>query len=102
MKLNYKQITDITFGAAYIEQINDKIIFHRFTKEEEALYKSADRNFYNKSFANSCIMLEFETDSASLYIKSHITPRSSRTFYSHDIFVNNTLLGVLKGKFENA
>lgn len=100
MTLNYKQITDITFGASYIEQTNGKIIFHRFTKEEEELYKSAEYNFYKKAFANSCITLEFSTDSSSLYIKSHITPRSSRTFFSHDIFVNDKLCGVLNGKFE--
>ena len=100
MKLNYQQISAVTIGAAYIEQINEKTVFHRFTQKEEELYKATEYNFYNKAFANSCITLEFETDSSSLYIKSHIIPRSSRTFFSHDIFVNNNLCGVLNGKFE--
>ena len=101
MKLNHNQIKDITFGSAYIEQKNEKTVFHRFTKAEEELYRVSDSNFYNKTFANSCITLEFCTNSSSLFIKSHVTPRSSRRFFSHDIFVDNILVGSLKGKFES-
>ena len=101
MKLSHQQIKDIAFGAAYVEQIDGKTVLHRFTREQEELYRSVDAGFYNKSFANSCITLEFKTDSASLTFKSHIKPRSSRLFFSNDIFVDNTLCGVLKGNFEN-
>ena len=101
MKLSLEQIKNIAFGAAYVEQIDEEIVLHRFTKEQEELYRLVDSGFYNKSFANSCITLEFKTNSTSLFLKSHIKPRSSRTFFSHDIFVDNTLCGVLRGKFEN-
>ena len=101
MKLNYEQIKDITLGAAYIENAEDRIKFHRFTQEEEALYDSVGYKYYKKTLANSCITLEFETDSASLYIKSHVTPRSSRMFFSHDVFVNDAFCGALKGEFES-
>ena len=101
MKLNYQQIKDVTLGAAYIEQLNGKTAFHRFTKAQEELYKSVELGFYNKSFANSCITLEFETNSTSLFLKTHVIPRSSRKFFSHDIFVDNKLCGLLKGKFED-
>ena len=101
MKLTYKQIKDITIGAAYIEESDGKIIFHRFTKAEEELYRSTEYKYFKKTFANSCIALEFETDSASLFIKSHVTPRSSRLFYSHDVFVDNVFCGALKGMLEN-
>ena len=101
MKLSYDQIKDITLGAAYVEQKDGKTVFHRFTKKEEELYKISDSGFFNKAFANSCVTLEFCTNSASLFIKSHIIPRSSRRFFSHDIFVNNILIGSLKGKFES-
>ena len=101
MKLSLEQIKNIAFGAAYVEQIDEEIVLHRFTKEQEELYRAVDSGFYNKSFANSCITLEFKTNSTSLFLKSHIKPRSSRTFFSHDIFVDNTLCGVLRGKFEN-
>ena len=101
MKLTHEQIKNITFGAAYLDTVNEKTVFHRFTKEQEALYETISENFYNKSFATSCIRLEFETDSSYLFIKVQIKPRSSRRFYSHDIFVNETLCGTLSGVFEN-
>ena len=97
MKLTTNQIKDITLGAAYIDSIDKKTRFHRFTKEQEDLYKTVSDNFYNKTFSNSCIRLEFETNSSSLFIKTEVTPRSSRTFYSHDVFTNGELLGTLSG-----
>ena len=100
MKLNYQQIKDITLGAAYVEQIDDRTVLHRFTREQEELYKSVDRGFYNKAFSTSCITLEFETDSTTLLFKSQVKPRSSRRFFSHDVFVDNTLYVALKGEFD--
>lgn len=101
MKLTHEQIKSITLGAAYIEQVDGRTIFHRFTKEQEALYEAGRADFYNKAFSNSCVTLEFETDSSSLFINSHLVQRSSRTSYSHDIFVDGVLCGRLKGKFDN-
>ena len=100
MKLTTNQIKDITLGAAYVDSIDKKTKFHRFTKKQEDLYKTVSDNFYNKTFANSCIRLEFETNSSSLFIKTEVTPRSSRTFYSHDVFINGELLGTLSGNIE--
>lgn len=100
MKISHEQIKNITFGAAYVEQLNGKTVFHRFTKEQEALYKTVSEKFYKKTFANSCITLEFETNSSSLFIKAELTPRSSRYFYSHDVYVDNELCGSIKGEFD--
>ena len=101
MKLTHEQIKSITLGAAYVELINDRTVFHRFTKEQEELYRTVRDDFYNKAFSNSCIRLEFETDSASLLLKSYMTKRSSRAYYSHDIFVDGALCGMLWGKFDD-
>ena len=100
MKLTHEQIKSITLGASYVEFLNEKTVFHRFTKEQEALYRSVSDNFYNKTFANSCVRLEFETDSEKLFIKTQVTPRSSRTFFSHDVFVDGKLCKSLIGKLE--
>lgn len=100
MKLTHEQIKEITVGAAYVESLDGKTVFHRFTKEQEELYKTVKAEFYNKAFSNSSIRLEFETDSTSLFIKSYMTQRSSRTYYSHDIFVDGKLCGNLWGKFD--
>ena len=98
MKLTHEQIKAVTLGASYIEHVDGKTIFHRFTAEQEALYRTVSDNFYNKTLANSCIRLEFETDSSYIFIKTKIKPRSSRTFYSHDIFVDGELWKILDGK----
>ena len=97
MKLTHEQIKSITLGAAYIDFIDGKTVFHRFTKEQEKLYQSVSENFYNKTFATSCIRLEFETDSSNLFIKTQIKPRSSRTYYAHDVFVDGNICGTLNG-----
>ena len=100
MKLTHEQIKSITLGAAYIEFIDEKTVFHRFTKEQENFYKEVSDNFYNKTSATSCIHLEFETDSASLFIKTQVKPRSSRNYYSHDIFVDGKFFEALSGKLD--
>lgn len=101
MKLSHEQIKSITLGAAYIEEAEERTVFHRFTKEQEELYGVVKPEFYNKAHSNSCIRLEFETDSASLFLKSHMTQRSSRVYYSQDIFVDGKLAGSLWGKFDD-
>ena len=35
MKLSHEQIKSITLGAAYVEEIEQRTVFHRFTKEQE-------------------------------------------------------------------
>ena len=101
MKLSHEQIKSITLGAAYVEEIEQRTVFHRFTKEQEEMYAGVKQEFYNKAFSNSCIRLEFETDSASLFLKTYLTKRSSRVYHSHDIFVNGRLAGRLWGKFDD-
>ena len=102
MKLTHEQIKSIALGASYVEESDEKTVFHRFTKEQEELYKTVKDSFYNKTFSSSCIRLEFKTDSKSLFIKTLITPRSSRTFYSIDTFVDGKLVGAIKGNANNS
>lgn len=100
MKLTHEQIKSITLGAAYVDCVDGRTVFHRFTKEQEELYREVKAEFYNKAFSNSNVRLEFETDSSSLFLKSYMTRRSSRTYYSHDVFVDGKLVGALWGKFD--
>ena len=99
MKLSYEQIKNVTLGAAYVDVFEENIRFHRFTKEQETLYETVSDNFYNKAFANSCVRLEFKTNSSRLFIKAKVTPRSSRRFYSHDVFVDGKLCGSLENSY---
>ena len=97
MKLSHEQLKGIALGAAYVDIADSKTVFHRFTKKQEKLYQNVKSDFYNKTFATSCVRLEFETDSSTLFIKTQITPRSSRRFFAHDIFIDDKLCGTLNG-----
>ena len=44
MILDYNQICSATCGAAYIEK-KDRIIFHRFTREQESIYLNVHIGF---------------------------------------------------------
>ncbi len=89
MRLTFEQIKSITKGAARVISEDGKIKFLRFTEQQESLYReSGNTDFYKKTFATAGVRLEFETDSKSLYIKTDVSPASSRTYFSHDIYVN--------------
>ena len=100
-KLDFEQIKPLTFGAARIEEKDGKISFFRFTKEQQDLYKSACLDFYMKSFSTSGISLEFETDSDNLSLSVSVSKGSSRTFFTHSIFVGGEKFDELSGNIEN-
>ena len=96
-KLDFELIKKLTFGAARIEENDGKISFFRFTKQQQDLYKSACLDFYMKSFSTSGISLEFETDSDNLSLSVSVSKGSSRTFFTHSIFVDGKKFDELSG-----
>ena len=100
MKLTFEQIKQITVGAAYVEENEVGVGFHRFTKEQEDAYKSYSDDFYKKCFAPAGVRIELVTDSEWLDLSVEITP-SSRSFFSHPIYVNKNLIGELAEKTNN-
>ena len=101
MKLTIEQIKKITKGAVRIEEIDGRIAFFRFTKEQEEAYSTWDADFYKKTFATAGIKLEFYTDSTSLFIKTRSRPAASRRFLANDIFVDGRLVGQVGASFED-
>lgn len=96
MKLDISQIKSITCGAVEIVQQHDGFHFHRFTREQEELYKERRADFYEKAFATSGITFRFRTNSRRLSITTVVSPGSSRRYFAFDIFVNGKRLGSLK------
>ncbi len=92
MKLGYKDISAAVLGAAYTEETDGKISFHRFTKEQEAYYLKTQSDFYEKTFATAGIRLYFKTNSKSLKLAGEIVFKSSRKYYSADVFVNGKMV----------
>lgn len=97
MILDYDKVAAITFGAAYVDVVDGYFCFHRFTREQELLYKERSADFYKKTFATSGVRLSFETNSERLFLKGTVTPGSSRAYYAADLFVN----GVYSGSVNN-
>ena len=95
MNLNLSQIKEMTSGAARIEKDENGICFYRFTKQQEELYKTRSEDFYMKTFATSGVKLSFKTNSQSLFLKADVVPRSSRSYFSFDVFVDGKKIDTL-------
>lgn len=85
VKLTYQQICDLTQGAAYISEEDGCAVFHRFTKEQEALYHRTNLGFYRKALAPAGVILQFRTDSSYVTLKGETSTASTRTYYSIDV-----------------
>ncbi|MBQ8804381.1 MAG: SGNH/GDSL hydrolase family protein [Tyzzerella sp.] len=99
-KLNFEQIKQIAHGVARVEEVDGKIVFYRFTKEQQELYRVVSADFYMKSFSTSGVSLEFDTDSEYLGLSVSICKGSSRYFFTHSIFVNGERFDELSGEIE--
>lgn len=99
-RLNIDQIKQIAHGVARMEEVDGKIVFYRFTKEQQELYKGASEDFYIKTFATSGVSLEFDTDSEYLGLFVSVCKGSTRYFFSHSILVNGNRIGELAGEIE--
>ncbi len=90
MKLDLENICAITLGAVSVAEEKDGFRFHRFTKEQEDLYKTT--GFAAKINCTAGIKLCFKTDSRNLYIKTDVK-KITRGFFAFDIFKNDEKIG---------
>lgn len=95
MKLSFEQMQAISTGAVRFEIDEKGMKLYRFTEEQEKLYEETDIEFYNRSQATAGVKFSFRTNSKKLYIKTHITPRYCRRYFSFDVFVNGKVIGYL-------
>ncbi len=98
MKLDLSLIKKITSGAVRVTEGEKCISLRRFNEAEEQIY--ADRNVLFRALSTAGIEMEFKTDANFLKLKVNTNPGSSRSYFSHDIFVNDKLLGHIKN-FDN-
>ena len=94
MKLTYEQIKSFACGAARTSEENGRIRLYRMTQEQEEFYKERN-DFYIKALSTAGIKLVFKTDSKSLFMKVNISKGSTRTYFSHDVFVDGKMIGSL-------
>ena len=97
MKLNFEQIKQITKGATYLEEVDGRVLFHRFTKEQETVYQNLRCGYVNAMQYTAGVKLMFRTNSDSVYIKADFSTKSdSRFFFSVDVFSNGKYVDSLE------
>ena len=99
MRLLLNDYKSIALGCARVVEENGKIRFHRFTEEEEIIYRKRDE-LLGKSFSDRCaapagIKLSFTTNSKSIKITAVTAAATSRSYFSFDVFENGKPLGYL-------
>jgi len=95
MKLNLQQLQLIATGAAYVEQTAEGVEFHRFTRQQEALYEVRSAEFFRKCFAPSGVQLRFRTDSKHLGLKTEVFRSSTRRYYAVEVRINGERLDTI-------
>ena len=95
MKLSFNKVKDITTGAVNFLEENEVLLLKRFTQEQEDLYKATDQDFYDKTFYTAGIKFLFKTDSKNLFLKIRTMNRSTRKYFSVDVFADGNLIGYM-------
>ena len=95
MILDLKEVKKITLGAVSVTEDEGGFNFHRFTDEQEELYKKRLGEDCKKIFSTSGVQLSFRTNSEELSISTCVTPGSSRQYFAFDVFSNGKKIGSL-------
>ena len=93
MKSLLGNIGEIATGTAYVDEQNDAAVLHRFTREQEDLYKRENEEFYRKVLCTAGIRIVFKTDSEHLYLKVNTKYGSSRTYFAVEVFADGNKVG---------
>ena len=93
MQLTLKQIQSVAKGVAYITEETEGIFFHRFTKEQEHLYKSLKPWHFTNTLAPAGVKLMFKTDSRKIGLKIKTKIGGSRQYFSVDVSINGDIIG---------
>ncbi len=94
MKLNLKQICEITCGTEKIIEDDAFFCFHRFTKEQTQAYReNKSSEAVGKNFSTAGIRFSFETNSKTVEFDYLLSHASSRDYGFFDIYENGILIG---------
>ena len=94
MKLSFKDIKNITFGAVSVFENNGYIEFNRFTEKQKQAYKLYRTvSLYSKVNCTSSIRFSFITDATAFKMEYQLINASSRNFAYFDVMVDGELIG---------
>ena len=92
MKLNSKELSQITYGALDVLEDEDYISFERFTKQQKEYYRETNEGFYKKSPHSASMLMDFKTDSESLSFSYKTAFRATRAWYYFDIYEDDMMI----------
>ncbi len=92
MKLTFDQIRAAARGCAYSEEKDGALWLYRFNRQQMEFYRQRDPEFFRKVHSTSGVVVEFDTDSPTLFLAVTASTGSSRRFVAHSIYINGVLL----------
>lgn len=92
MKLTFDQIRAAARGCAYSEEKDGALWLYRFNRQQMEFYRQRDPEFFRKAHSTSGVVVEFDTDSPTLFLAVTASTGSSRRFVAHSIYINGVLL----------
>lgn len=92
MRLDLDVIASLSCGAVYTEIISGAVVFHRFSREQEKVYRAVSPDdFFVKAHGTAGVKLAFTTDSREMTLAARAVKRCSRLYFSCDVKVNGRL-----------
>ena len=95
MRLDLEQIKRITTGAVRVEEEDNGFIFRRFTDEQSELYRITSDAFYDRVLTTAGIRFMFRTNSKSLRLCVFVEKRTSRSYFSFDVYADGKAVGYI-------
>lgn len=93
MDLSTQQILSAVSGAVYTTEDATGLCFHRFTREQEDLYREYNAEFRRRASATAGVKLQFRTDSPWLNLKVNALQAMLRTYFAVDVAVDGVCVG---------
>ena len=93
MVLSSAQLRSAAQGAVYFTEEHGAVCFHRFSREQETIYRTYSEEFWKKTFATAGVKLCFRTDSPWMSLSVQALQTMPRTYFALDVAVDGRLVG---------
>lgn len=91
MKLDYKTLKGITFGAEEVKENENGFSFLRFTGKEIEVYRGENGNINVNALSAANVRLSFITDTEKIKIQCILSEGSARSYGYFDIYTDGIL-----------
>lgn len=91
--LDFDFIKASTFGAAWVEEVPEGMRFHRFTPEQETIWREHSENFFKKSQCPAGVRIEFDTDSREIWLEIEVAKGTTENYFSLEVYRNGEWVG---------